>query len=123
MNIILPRNNTIPCKKTIIVKTTEDNQKSFLCKIYEGENQLTKDNHFIGRIKLDGLPLKPKGQVEIEITFDIDAVLNFYITLVELSTGINAKMVMNYEIERLDENYRKKLIMEYQNEYQKNEQF
>ena len=121
MNIILPRNNTIPCKKTIIVKTTEDNQKSFLCKIYEGENQLTKDNHFIGRIKLDGLPLKPKGQVEIEITFDIDAVLYFTITLVELSTGINAKMVMNYEIERLDENYRKKLIMEYQNEYQKNE--
>ena len=121
MNIILPRNNTIPCKKTIIVKTTEDNQKSFLCKIYEGENQLTKDNHFIGRIKLDGLPLKPKGQVEIEIIFDIEAVLYFTITLVELSTGINAKMVMNYEIERLDENYRKKLIMEYQNEYQKNE--
>ena len=120
MSVVIPRNSTIPCKKTINVKTTEDNQKSFLLKVFEGEKQLTKDNRLIGRIKLDGLPQKKKGEVEIEITFDVDGRLILAITLVEKSTGISANAVINYELDRLDEDIRKKLIFKYQNEYQKN---
>ena len=121
MNIVIPKNSTIPCKKTITVLTTEDNQKSFLAKLYEGEKQLTKDNHLIGIIKLDSLPLKKKGQVEIEITFDIDVILNFNVTLVEKTTDVKSNLVLMYEFDRLNENYMKKFISEYQNEYQKEE--
>ena len=66
MSVVIPRNSTIPCKKTINVKTTEDNQKSFLLKVFEGEKQLTKDNHLIGRIKLDGLPQKKMEKLKLK---------------------------------------------------------
>ena len=65
--------------------------------------------------------MKKKGQVKIEITFDIDAILNFNVTLVEKTTGVISNLVLRYEFDRLNENYMKKFISEYQNEYQKEE--
>ena len=69
MEVIIPRNSTLPTKKT---KVLSINESSFLVKIYEGEGLLTKDNIFLGELFLEFIPPRPKGQ-EISITFDLDA--------------------------------------------------
>ena len=61
MTVFIPRNSTLPCKKTQFIDSYEDNQTSFLVQVYEGERQLTKDNNFLGKFGIDGLPMKPRG--------------------------------------------------------------
>jgi len=72
MNIILPRNQRIPTKKTKKYTTDSDNQTSVTIEIYEGERKLTKNNFKIGEFNLSGIEPAPRGYAEIEITFNID---------------------------------------------------
>ena len=121
MNVIIPKNSTIPCKKTIILTTTEDNQSSFILNLYEGDGSLTKDNHLISRLKLDEIPKMPKGKVEIEITFDIDAVKLFNVTITEKTHGKSLKTYINYELDRLSLDYKKNLINFYKYQFEKSQ--
>ena len=116
MEVVVQKNSTIPCKKTINFPTYEDNQKEIVIKLYEGENKFVKDNNLIGSIKLEDLPPKPKGQIDIEITLGIDALFIINLDVLEKTSGKKNKMCINYNNYRLDENYRKKLILEYQKE-------
>ena len=116
MEVIVKKNSTVPCKKTIMFPTYEDNQKEIIIKLYEGENKLTNDNNLIGLIKLGDLPPKQKGQIDIEITLDIDALYNINLEVLEKTSGKKNKMWINYNNYRLDENYMKKLISDYQKE-------
>ena len=92
MTVFIPRNSTIPCKKTQIFNNYTDNQTFFIVQVFEGERQLTKDNNCLGKFLLSGLPPSPKGQLQIEITFDIDANSFLYVGAVEKTTGISQKM-------------------------------
>jgi len=92
MTVFIPRNSTIPCKKTQIFNNYTDNQTFFIVQVFEGERQLTKDNNCLGKFLLSGLPPSPKGQLQIEITFDIDANSILYVGAVEKTTGISQKM-------------------------------
>ena len=92
MTVLIPRNSTIACKKTQIFSTVSDNQPTFTVSIYEGDRKLTKDNLLIGRLILDGIPPMPRGQPQIEITFDMDAKFNLNVTALEKSTG-NKKQI------------------------------
>ena len=65
MEVFMPRNSTIPTKKTQILSNYIDNQTSVLLQIYEGNNQLTKDNYQLGSFVLDGIPPMPRGQSQI----------------------------------------------------------
>lgn len=103
MNIILPRNHTISSKKTQIFTTEQDAQVYFTVKIFEGENKLTKDNNFLGEFELRGLPKKQKGQLQIKVTFDIDANSLISVTAVEQTTGINKKISITNDIGRLSQ--------------------
>ena len=87
MNVMIPRAHTIPCKKSQIFFTSIDNQFEILLKVYEGEEQLTKDNLLIDKIRFDGLPPGPKGHILVEITLDIDANFNIELIAIEKITG------------------------------------
>ena len=104
MNVFIPRNSVIPTKKTQEMVTYADNQTSLLIQIFEGERQLTKDNRFMGKFTLEGIPPMPRGQAKIEITFDIDCSSNLNVTAVEKSSGISNKIFVDNEKDRLSKN-------------------
>jgi molecular chaperone DnaK (HSP70) len=72
MSIIIPRYTQIPNKKSDTFTTNEDNQKSVLIEVYEGENLRVDKNHLLGMFRLAGIRPAPKAEPQIEVTFDID---------------------------------------------------
>jgi heat shock protein 5 len=72
MSKLISRNSRIPITETKPFTTADDDQQSVSVEIYEGERSMTKDNHFLGKFELTGIPLAPRGLPEIEVTFDID---------------------------------------------------
>jgi molecular chaperone DnaK len=70
---LIPRNTTIPTRKSEIFSTAEDGQTSVEIHVVQGERELARDNKSLGRFKLDGIPPAPRGVPQIEVTFDIDA--------------------------------------------------
>ncbi len=71
--VLIPRNTTIPHKKTEIFSTAADNQTSVEVHVSQGERPMAKDNRTLGKFQLTGLPPAPRGVPQIEVTFDIDA--------------------------------------------------
>ncbi|KAE9598958.1 putative Heat shock protein 70 family [Lupinus albus] len=72
MSVVIPKNKTIPTKKEKVFSTSTDNQSSVLVKVYEGDQARVKDNIFLGKFKLSGFPLAPRGVPQINVSFDID---------------------------------------------------
>jgi molecular chaperone DnaK len=73
MTVLIPRNTTIPAKKSEIFTTAADNQTAVEVHVLQGERPLAKDNRTLGRFHLVGIPPAPRGVPQIEVTFDIDA--------------------------------------------------
>ncbi|AJV42692.1 Ssc1p [Saccharomyces cerevisiae YJM1381] len=70
---LIPRNTTIPTKKSQIFSTAAAGQTSVEIRVFQGERELVRDNKLIGNFTLAGIPPAPKGVPQIEVTFDIDA--------------------------------------------------
>lgn len=70
---LIPRNTTIPTKKSEVFSTAADNQTQVDIHVLQGEREFSRDNKSLGNFKLDGLPPAPRGVPQVEVTFDIDA--------------------------------------------------
>jgi len=73
MTVLIPRNTTIPTKKTEVFSTAADNQTAVDIHILQGERPMANQNKTLGNFRLDGIPAAPRGVPQIEVTFDIDA--------------------------------------------------
>ena len=73
MTTLIPRNTTIPTRKTETFSTADDNQTTVEIHVLQGERELARDNRTIGKFHLTGIPPAPRGMPQVEVTFDIDA--------------------------------------------------
>ncbi len=84
---MIPRNTTIPTKKSEIFSTASDSQPSVEIHILQGEREMASDNRTLGRFHLDGIPPAMRGVPKIEVTFDIDANGILHVSAKDMGTG------------------------------------
>jgi molecular chaperone DnaK len=84
---VIERNTTIPVKRREIFTTADDNQRSILIRVFQGERELAAYNESIGVFELDGLVPAPRGVPQIEVSFEIDADGMVHVSAVDLITG------------------------------------
>jgi len=87
MTPLIPRNTTIPTRKSESFSTAEDNQTAVDIHVLQGERPLARDNKTLGQFRLDGLPPAPRGVPQIEVSFDIDANGILHVTAKDKATG------------------------------------
>jgi molecular chaperone DnaK len=73
MTVLIPRNTTIPTRKSEVFSTAADNQPSVEIHVMQGERKMAPDNRTLGKFHLMGIPPAPRGMPQVEVTFDIDA--------------------------------------------------
>ncbi|ACK71362.1 chaperone protein DnaK [Gloeothece citriformis PCC 7424] len=87
MTKIIPRNTTIPTKKSEVFSTAVDGQTNVEIHVLQGEREMSRDNKSLGTFRLDGIPPAPRGVPQIEVTFDIDANGILNVTAKDKGTG------------------------------------
>ncbi|HDN78949.1 MAG TPA: molecular chaperone DnaK, partial [Chloroflexi bacterium] len=91
---IIPRNTTIPVRKSQIFSTATDNQTQVEIHVVQGERPMAADNKTLGRFILDGIPPAPRGVPKIEVTFDIDADGILHVSAKDMATGREQKITI-----------------------------
>ena len=94
MTTLIPRNTTIPTRKSEIFSTAADNQTSVEVHVLQGERPLARDNRTLGRFQLVGIPPAPRGVPQIEVTFDIDANGIVNVSAKDMGTGKEQKITI-----------------------------
>ena len=87
MTTLIPRNTTIPTRKSEIFSTATDSQTSVEVHVLQGERPMARDNRTLGRFHLIGLPPAPRGVPQVEVSFDIDANGIVNVAAKDLATG------------------------------------
>ncbi len=90
--VLIPRNTTIPTKKSETFSTAEDNQTTVEIHVLQGERQMAVDNRTIGKFQLTGIPPAPRGVPQVEVTFDIDANGILHVSAKDKATGKEQKI-------------------------------
>ncbi len=90
--VLIPRNTTIPTKKSEVFSTAEDNQTTVEIHVLQGERQMAVDNRTIGKFQLTGIPPAPRGMPQVEVTFDIDANGILHVSAKDKTTGKEQKI-------------------------------
>jgi len=94
MSVIIPRNTTIPTRKSEVYTTAVDNQPGVDIEVFQGERPLVEGNKLLGQFHLGGIPPAPRGMPQIEVTFDIDANGIVHVTAKDKATGKDASITL-----------------------------
>jgi molecular chaperone DnaK len=90
--VLIPRNTTIPTKRSEVFSTADDNQTTVEIHVLQGEREMAVDNRTIGKFQLTGIPPAPRGMPQVEVTFDIDANGILHVSAKDKATGKEQKI-------------------------------
>jgi len=112
MTPLIDRNTYIPVKKTKTFSTVQDSQTTVNITVFEGERAMIKDNNLLGSFMLEGIPAAPRGQPQIDVTFELDANGILTVSALEKGSGMENEITIKNDRARLSEQEIERLVKE-----------